>query len=334
MSLTVQMLKSKIHKPRVTGLELNYEGSIKVDKDLIEKAGMLFYEKVQVVNNNNGNRFETYLIPGKKGSGEVELNGACSRLAAIGDELIIMAMDSLNIVILAAGKGKRMNSQVPKVLIPLNGVPMVVQVIKAAKKLNPKKIILVVGYMGESVITATQMFDVEYVWQNKQLGTGHAVKQVKPLLKEKNTRTLVLCGDTPLIQSQTLNTMLENHIKENAAASILTAKVEEPKGYGRIVRNNLGHLLKMVEDKDASQIEKEINEINSGIYVFETELLFEGLNQINNNNIQQEYFLPDVINVFLKEKRKIAVFSIDNPIEIMGANTEEQLNNLVELVKN
>ncbi|MCS7012386.1 MAG: sugar phosphate nucleotidyltransferase [Chloroherpetonaceae bacterium] len=235
-------------------------------------------------------------------------------------------MHDLAIVVMAAGKGTRMKSDLAKVLHPLLNRPMIDYVLDAALQLSPKKVVLIVGHQAERVKQATAAFKVEYALQSPQLGTGHAVMQAEPLLSCFNGDVMVLSGDAPLITAATLQKLWAYHCKENAVATVLTAIVEDPTGYGRIIRSHsTSRIVKMVEHKDASPEERAVREINSGVYVFQKKPLFEALRCIRNDNAQQEYYLPDVFNIFLAEDLPVAALTTESPDEICGVNTPEQL---------
>ena len=170
--------------------------------------------------------------------------------------------------------------------------------------------------------------DLTYVIQHKQNGTAHAVMQCDELLKNYDGHTLVLSGDVPLIKSKTLKELFEKHIKNKAHATALSAKVKNPYGYGRIIRNSDNNFKTIVEEKDANDSQKKITEINGGIYIFNNQTLFENINKVKNNNNQSEYYLPDVLEILTKQNCKVLVYQINDENEIKGANTEEQLSDL------
>ncbi|MCS6988086.1 MAG: sugar phosphate nucleotidyltransferase [Chloroherpetonaceae bacterium] len=232
---------------------------------------------------------------------------------------------SLAIVIMAAGKGTRMKSDLAKVLHLLNRRPMIHYVLDVALELRPEKIIVVVGHQAEAVKAATQGYRVEYALQEPQLGTGHAVMQAEPALERFEGDVVVLSGDAPLAKADTLSMLLDAHREKNAVATVLTAILDDPTGYGRVIRNAQGDVAKMVEHKDASPAERAVKEINSGVYVFDKRKLFGALKRITNDNAQKEYYLPDVFNVFLAEGERVAAVVAPNFDEIRGVNTPEQL---------
>ena len=233
---------------------------------------------------------------------------------------------SLAVVIMAAGKGTRMNSDLPKVLHPANGRPVVDYVIEKSQSLDPETIVLIVGHQADKVRQATALFPVSYALQQPQLGTGHAVMQAEPLLKDFDGEIIILSGDAPLFKTSTLKELLSFHRSRKAVATVLTAEMEDPTGYGRVIRNSGGEeVLRIVEQKDASQQEKAVTEINSGVYVFDANELFSALHSITNNNAQQEYYLTDVFGICFEKGEKVCAFKVSDPNEIRGINTPEQL---------
>jgi len=239
----------------------------------------------------------------------------------------------LSVIILAAGKGKRMNSNLPKVLHKLANKPLVNYVIDSAKSLEPEKIILVIGHKYNLMKQKLENHGIHFVLQKEQLGTGHAVLQCKDELESFNGSVLVLSGDVPLISSETLQKLISTHLKNNASATILSAIVENSKGYGRIIRDKANRLEYIVEEKDANNKETKIKEINSGIYIFKSKILFKLLPLVGNNNNQKEYYLPDVLSLILAKKGKVAIEKTKNISEIQGINSMQQLKTLEEIFK-
>jgi UDP-N-acetylglucosamine pyrophosphorylase len=227
---------------------------------------------------------------------------------------------------MAAGQGTRMKSDLAKVLHQINGRPMVHYVIDTAQALGSERTVLIIGHQREKVKEACRMYPGEYVIKEKQLGTDHAVLQAEDILKNYLHDLLVLSGDVPLLTTTTLRQLLETHRHANAIVSLLTAKLEDPTSYGRVLRNNEGHVAKIVEHKDATSVELKINEINAGIYVFKAEPLLKNLKLVNNDNAQGEYYLPDVINIYLAKGDIVTAKLADNFEETLGINTIEQLN--------
>jgi UDP-N-acetylglucosamine diphosphorylase/glucosamine-1-phosphate N-acetyltransferase len=235
---------------------------------------------------------------------------------------------TLAVVILAAGKGTRMkNPDMAKVMYDLNGKPMVEYVVDLAVRLQAVRKILVVGWQKQTVIDHISQVDpsVEFIEQNDQLGTGHAVQQTADALKEFEGDVLVLSGDVPLLTEKTTRALIGYHRASEAVATILTAELTDPSGYGRIVRNQDGSVKKIVEHKDANKKEIAINEINSGIYLFDRKKLFECLAQLKPNNAQGEYYLTDVFEMFWKNKWRVSAVKAIDSVEVMGINDLDQL---------
>ena len=231
--------------------------------------------------------------------------------------------------ILAAGKGARMKSDIPKVLHTLGDKAIIDYVLETAYKLNPEKIFTVVGFKKELVINHIDNPKIEYVEQKEQLGTGHAVLQLSNKLYGKSGHLLILYGDVPNIKHSTLLPMVDEHIKENIDATMITAVVENPTGYGRIIRDNSGNLIKIIEEKDCNESEKTIKEMNPGIYIFKISELFKNLERVKSNNKSKEYYLTDVIEL-INNNGIVKTKKIDNPKEIMGINTIKQLESFEE----
>jgi len=239
---------------------------------------------------------------------------------------------SLATVILAAGKGKRMKSDLPKVLHPLLGRPMIHYVIETARAIGSTKIILVVGHKKELVIDATRDENVDYAFQEQQLGTGHAVLQARSFLQDAESDVLVLSGDVPLLTPVTLSQLIKIQQQERPLASLLTAEMEDPTGYGRIVRNTAGFVRQIVEQKDATADILKIREINVGIYIFQCRLLFDTLPRLSNNNSQGEYYLPDVIKIYVDRGDKVAAILTPNAEETHGINDINQLEHAEKIL--
>jgi UDP-N-acetylglucosamine diphosphorylase/glucosamine-1-phosphate N-acetyltransferase len=241
-------------------------------------------------------------------------------------------MEDIAALILAAGKGKRMKSDLPKVLHPLNNRPMIHYVIDIAEEIGSKMTILIIGHQKELVMEATKDRKVVYVTQEQQLGTGHAVLQTKPYFTDFKGSVLVLSGDVPLLRAETLKKLIEIHNRDNPLATLLTAEMDDPSGYGRIIRNDQGFVKQIVEDKDASKEIKKIKEINVGIYIFDSAALFETLPLLKNDNSQGEYYLPDVIKIYVERKEKIAAVLTADVEETHGINSMEQLVNAEKIL--
>ncbi|WP_088014770.1 bifunctional UDP-N-acetylglucosamine diphosphorylase/glucosamine-1-phosphate N-acetyltransferase GlmU [Gottfriedia acidiceleris] len=228
-------------------------------------------------------------------------------------------------IVLAAGKGTRMKSKLYKVLHPVCGKPMVQHVVDHVISVGVQNIVTVVGHGAELV--KTQLGDhSEYALQAEQLGTAHAVIQAAPMLKDKEGTTLVICGDTPLISPETIQALFDEHERLQAKATILTAHLEDSTGYGRIIRGENGSVLKIVEHKDASPEELTVQEINTGTYCFDNKALFDALNEVNNDNAQGEYYLPDVIEILKAKGEIVAAYKTANFDETLGVNDRYALS--------
>ena len=236
--------------------------------------------------------------------------------------------NSLAVAILAAGKGTRMESNLPKVLHKVGGKPMLSHVIQRAVELGAEKIVSIIGYQHELVKETIGNEPTQFATQLEQLGTGHAVLQCASQLSEFDGSVLVLSGDVPLISFNTLQNLLETHNASATKATLLSAIVEDATGYGRVIRNSIGNLDRIVEHKDANQNELNVKEMNAGIYVFDCRTLFELLPQVGNNNSQGEYYLPDVLSLILHQGGKVAIEKTNNITEIQGVNTIQQLKDL------
>lgn len=233
-------------------------------------------------------------------------------------------MSNLLAVILAAGKGTRMKSALPKVLHSIGGKPMVEHVLAAAHTAGAKRKVVVVGFGAESVETVLGT-QAEYVVQAEQLGTGHAVMQAGELLQGFDGTIMVLCGDTPLLTGKTLDKLFAEHQHAKASATVLTAYMPNPTGYGRVIRDDSGQVLKIVEQKDANSSELAVNEINTGIYCFDRAALFDALRNITCSNMQGEYYLTDVIGILAENQAKVWAVQVEDEQETLGINSRMQL---------
>ena len=235
----------------------------------------------------------------------------------------------LRVIILAAGKGTRMNSDLPKVLHKLKGKPLLDYVIDESELLNPKEIILVVGFKKDRVIKHTEKrINLKYATQIEQLGTGHAVLQTNELLKNRKGHILILYGDVPNIKASTLQPIIDDHISNNRDLTLITAEIDDPTGYGRIIRDKNDNLLKIIEEKDCNDIEKKIKEWNPGIYIFKIPEVFKILDDIKTNNASKEYYLTDAIGLAQQSNMQIKAIKIANSNEVVGVNTADQLEEL------
>ena len=230
-------------------------------------------------------------------------------------------------IVLAAGKGTRMKSireDVSKVSFPILGRAMVEWVLESLKSLELKEIVTVVGFGGKTSEALAKPYG-EVVWQNEQKGTGHAVMMAAPLLEDKEGVTLICCGDTPLLTAKTLEALLSSHELHGNALTLLTANVDDPRGYGRIIKKN-GRVIRIVEQKDCTPDIDAIHEINAGVYAFDNRELFRYLKKITPNNAAGEYYLTDVIGMFVEDGLKVSSFSISDVSETMGVNDRYQLS--------
>ena len=234
-------------------------------------------------------------------------------------------MKNIGVILLAAGQGTRMKSSVPKVLHPLAGKPLFLYALQVAKQLKPSAIAVVIGHGAGAVRDAYRGEDVAWVTQEQQLGTGHAVLCARPILGGFYGDVVILSGDVPLIQERTLSAMLATHREHGAAVTLMTALLDMPTGYGRIVRDANGEVTGIVEEKDATAAQRQIREVNAGIYIAAPQFLFAALQEVKSDNRQAEYYLPDVAAIGLREGKKIATFRVDEPGEMMGINTREEL---------
>lgn len=236
---------------------------------------------------------------------------------------------SITPIILAAGEGKRMHSKVPKVLHRVCGTPMVEHVINCARKLSDEEPVVVIGHGAEQVSHA--LTGVKFVIQERQLGTGHAVMQAEKYITDGDI--LILYGDTPLLRSEILAEMHDKHRAEGYSATILTSDIEDPTGYGRIIRRADKYVEAIIEEKDADSSTKLIKEINSGIYFFNGRELREALKYLNNDNAQGEYYLTDVIGIMREKGLLIGAYKIGNTEDIMGVNNRYQLSEANEIMR-
>ncbi len=240
-------------------------------------------------------------------------------------------------VVMAAGKGKRMlNPDMPKVMHPINGKPLIDHVVDLAIRLGSSPVIVIVGFRRELVIQhLTDKYDssVAFAVQAEQLGTGHAVMQTEKLLDGFNGDVLVLSGDVPLLTEKTMRNLLNSHYETGAAMTVLTAMVDDPTGYGRIIRLADGSVDRIVEQRDASPDERAVREINSGIYVFRRRELFDALRHVTPENSQHEYYLTDVFGYFVHHGMKVSAVLAEHFDEIRGINTVDQLKEAENALK-
>ena len=225
-------------------------------------------------------------------------------------------------IIMAAGQGKRMNSDLPKVLHPLNGKPLIDWVVQSARAAGATKVVVVVGHGRDQVVKALPP-GVEFCVQDRQLGTGHAVLCAEPAIATNSV--LVLCGDTPLIPVALLDELLARHDSVTAACTAIAARLPDPGKYGRMITGADGRLSRIVEWKDASEAERAVNLVNSGIYAFHAGDLFHCLKKVRNDNAQGEYYLTDVVGMLVRMGRPVELVVTDDPVAVMGINTPQEL---------
>ncbi|MEV5114895.1 bifunctional UDP-N-acetylglucosamine diphosphorylase/glucosamine-1-phosphate N-acetyltransferase GlmU [Peribacillus frigoritolerans] len=235
-------------------------------------------------------------------------------------------------IILAAGQGTRMKSKLYKVLHPVCGKPMVQHVIDQVNQLQIEDIVTVIGHGAEKV--QEQLGDsCKYALQEQQLGTAHAVMQAESVLSARSGTTLVICGDTPLIKAETMKELIALHEQSQAKATILTAYADNPAGYGRVLRGEGGLVEKIVEHKDASEEERYVKEINTGTYCFDNQALFSALQKVSNENVQGEYYLPDVIEILKEEGEVVTAFQSSEFEETLGVNDRVALSQAEQILR-
>lgn len=235
-------------------------------------------------------------------------------------------------IILAAGKGVRMKSELPKVLHPLLGKPLIQHVIDNLRQSGVDNITVVIGYKGDDVMNAVGE-SIKYVWQKEQLGTGHAALQAKSAFEDFSGKILVANGDAPLVSAKSFELLISQMEESSVKASVLTMIQANPTGYGRMVKDADGSLIKIVEEKDATEGQKKITEVNSGTYIFDSSLLLEGLQNLKNDNAQKEYYLPDVVAYIIGKGKKVTSLPFTDSIEGSGINSQEELKALEETLR-
>lgn len=239
---------------------------------------------------------------------------------------------SISVIIMAAGKGTRMKSEKPKVLHELLGKSMLGYVIDSVSNFNLDNLFVLVGHQADEVIESFKNNEnIKWVRQEQQLGTGHAIMQVIPHLENYTGKVIILSGDVPLLSQNTINNLLEKH--NNSSATILTTKLDNPHGYGRIIKDQNSNVSKIVEEKDANTEEKLIKEINTGTYCFDWQKLKNALGKIDNNNAQKEYYLTDVIKILVNENEKVFTHLTENIDEVTGINDRKTLSYISSLIR-
>jgi bifunctional UDP-N-acetylglucosamine pyrophosphorylase / glucosamine-1-phosphate N-acetyltransferase len=255
----------------------------------------------------------------------------------------IKPVGPVHVVILAAGKGTRMKSELPKVLHRISGLTLIDRVLRAAQAIEPATMTLVIGHGAEQIRSALAGRTIEssgtpkeapyqFAVQEQQLGTGHALLQTRPILGGQSGTVVLLSGDVPLLTAGTLRALLATHAEAGAAATVVTANLARPFGYGRIVRTN-GRISRIVEERDASPAQRKITEINSGIYAFDLASLFPALDSIGTANRQGEYYLPDLVAIFRKQKKAVATHTVARAEEIRGINSRTELAEVSTMVR-
>jgi UDP-N-acetylglucosamine diphosphorylase/glucosamine-1-phosphate N-acetyltransferase len=238
-------------------------------------------------------------------------------------------MSNIGVIILAAGKGTRMKSDKPKVCFDLGGKSLIQRVVNTSLKINSDKIGIVVGFKKELVMSSIASDSkIHYVTQENQNGTGDAVNSARELFSDFSGTVFILCGDVPLLKAETLSDMLAKHKELHAKCTVLTMILDDPEKYGRIVRDEKGLVKEIIEYKDADDKIRKINEVNSGIYCFECEELFEALSMINNDNAQNEYYLTDVLKIMYDKKLRVESVVLKDISEAAGVNSQVQLSEL------
>ncbi len=238
-------------------------------------------------------------------------------------------------VILAGGEGKRMKSNMPKPMSEVLGKPMLQWVIESVRKAGIEKICIVKGYKKECIedFVKTLPYEVETVYQAERLGTGHAVMMAKDFLSECDGNVVILNGDAPFMDSKTIADALSLHNEKKSVATVISARVSDPTGYGRIIRDEKGDFLKIVEQKDGSPEELAVDEVNSGGFWFDCQKLLSVLGEIKSNNNAKEYYLPDALKILLDKKENVTAFTAENPDTVLGANDPQQLQELNDIAK-
>jgi len=232
-------------------------------------------------------------------------------------------MEGIMAIILAAGKGTRMKSRYPKVLHRVFGQPMVSYVLESVQRAGIEKLWVVIGYQADTVKSELEDLNLKslnWVCQEEQLGTGHAVRMALECIERKEVVTLILCGDTPLLRPETITQIITHHQASGASLTILTAILDNPRGYGRVLRDEEGLPSSIVEERDATAEEKEIREVNTGIYCIETGRLEHVIGQLEDKNAQSEFYLTDIVHLIRKDGGSIAACRVSDPEEIEGVN--------------
>ncbi len=230
-------------------------------------------------------------------------------------------------VILAAGKGRRMKSDIPKVLHLLAGKPLIDYVVETARESGAERVVAVVGH-GRELVMERLRGRVEFAVQAEQLGTGHAAQMAEGALGDFPGGALVLSGDVPLLRTETVRELVDMHRREGNVCTLVSCEFEDPSGYGRIIRGEGSEVTAIIEHKDASPEQREVREINSGIYLVEVKALFEALKAVRNDNVQGEYYLTDIVAYFVGKGLRVGGLMVKDPLEIAGVNSVQELKSL------
>jgi bifunctional UDP-N-acetylglucosamine pyrophosphorylase/glucosamine-1-phosphate N-acetyltransferase len=242
-------------------------------------------------------------------------------------------MSETHVVILAAGQGTRMKSRIPKVLHPVAGRPLIEHVVRTARAVSPATITLIVGHQADAVRERLAGHpDLRFAVQEPQLGTAHALQQAEPFLKDRPGTLLLIYGDVPLLTGATLRRLLAIHLEAKAAATVVTATLDRPYGYGRIVRSR-GRIARIVEERDASPAERALKEINSGIYAFDLGPLWDALRGIASQNAQGEFYLTDLVGVYRRRRLPVETFLLEDVNETRGINSRSELAEVSAIVR-
>src|SRR5260221_1401481 len=243
----------------------------------------------------------------------------------------------LDILVLAAGLGRRRKSNLAKVLNKLQGRAIIAHVCRTATQLDPRRMFVIVGHQADDVRAAVEKElgneQASFVTQTEQRGTGDAVMAARVSLAGSNSTVLILSGDVPLVRAETLRTLLEKHLAEKSASTMLSVRMENPTGYGRVLRDEAGNFVKIVEQKDATEDEQQIREINAGIYCFDSEKLFAALERVRPTNSQGEYYLTDVLGILRDDGERVTVYQHHDAREVSGVNTRAELAEFENLLR-
>jgi len=247
--------------------------------------------------------------------------------------MTVMKDHGLATIILAAGKGTRMKSRKAKVLHTVGGKPMIDYPVALSRQLGAERTVVVVGHQAAAVRNAVSDTEIVFAEQTEQWGTAHAVLQTEAALGDFSGVVLILCGDVPLLTAATVGQLITVHRTTAAVITIMTARLDDPSGYGRIVTDHDGQVIKIVEDSDATPEEKQISEINTGIYCVNNPFLFSAIHAIENRNVQGEYYLTDIVEIAVRRSLTVSSFVIEDPVEAMGINTVADLRHANAVLK-